>query len=306
MEIKYLKNNDINFVRWDNCINTAFNGSIFAFSWYLNILCDDWHALVLGDYKYVMPIIHKPVFRKEFVYSPILGNRLGVFTNELLTEEIVHRFFESIPPEFSYLDFNLNKFNSFTNCSYEIKLKKNYEIDLITTYDFLKQKYSGSFQKKIQSAKANKITIVNGLLPNDFVNFITHKSSKSNPALNKKEIAQLRMIISFALRYNLGEIYGAYSANNNLCAAAFFIKSKRKIHLLSNAQNKNGQIFNANYLLIDRFIESHTEKNLTLNIDNIVSENRIDFLTGIGAIEYKVKNIKKNNLPWYYKLLITT
>jgi len=306
LEINYLKNNEINFVRWDNCINTAFNGSIFAFSWYLNILCDDWHALVLGDYKYVMPIIHKPVFRKEIVFSPQLGNRLGVFTNELLTEEIVHNFFDSIPPDFSYLDYNLNKFNSFTNCLYEIKLKKIYEIDLITTYDFLKQKYSGSYQKKIQSAKANKITIVNGLLPNDFVNFITHKGSKSNPLLNKKEIAQLRMIISFALRYNLGEIYGAYSANNSLCAAAFFIKSKRKIHLLSNAQNKNGQIFNAIYLLIDRFIESHTEKNLTLNIDNIVAENRIDFLTGMSAIEYKVKNIKKNNLPWYYKLLITT
>ncbi|HAN19909.1 MAG: hypothetical protein A2X13_11180 [Bacteroidetes bacterium GWC2_33_15] len=305
MEIKYLNNNEINFIRWDNCINNAFNGSIFAFSWYLNILCEDWHALVLGDYNYVMPIIHKPVFRKEIIYSHVLGNRLGVFTNNLLTEDIVNQFFNAIPKNYTYIELNLNKFNSFTDCTYQISNHKIYELDLIQSYSALSQKYSGSFQKNIQSAKANKITIVNGLSTNDLIRFSVQKDSKSNPQLNKKEIAQLRMIISFVLRYNLGEIYGAYTANNNLCAVALFIKSKRKIHLLYNAQNKNGKNLNAIYLLIDRFIESHTEKNLTLNIEKVVSENRVEFLTGAGTTEYKTKNIKKNNLPCYYKLLIT-
>ena len=85
MKIKYLKNSEINFVRWDNCINTAFNGSIFAYSWYLNILCNNWDALILGDYKYVMPILQKEKFKKNIIFSSTLGNRLGIFTNQLLT-----------------------------------------------------------------------------------------------------------------------------------------------------------------------------------------------------------------------------
>ena len=58
------------------------------------------------------------------------------------------------------------------------------------------------------------------------------------------------------------------------------------------------------YQLIDKFIETHDEKTLTLNIDNIIINNDLDFYTGLGAHEYKFKSFYMNSLPWFYKLLI--
>lgn len=304
MEIKYLHNGDINFVRWDNCINTAFNGNIFGYSWYLNILCDGWCALVMGDYKYIMPLLHNSFLKKDIITSHILGEKLGVFTNELLTEEVVNRFFDAIPSDYSYLKIGLNKYNKISNSNFELSQQKIYDMDLIQSYSLIRQKYLNSFQKDIQVAKSNKITIINGLSPNDMINLSLRKGSMSSPRLTGYNIDRLRMIIAFSIRYNLGEIYGAYTAENNLCAATFFIKSKNKIYLLFSTQDKSCDELKAMTLLIDRFIENHSEKNLTLNLDNIVGKNALNFVQGVGASEYKIKTAKRNTMPFLYKLFI--
>lgn len=255
----------------------------------------------MGDYKYVMPLIHTTFLKKDILITPVLGEKLGVFTNELLTEEIVNCFYDAIPSNYSYVKSQLNKFNSISNNKFEISHQKIFDMDLMQSYYQISQKYSNTFQKDIQIAKSNKTTIINGLSPNDLINLSLKKGARSIPKLNDRNINRLRMIIAFSIRYNLGEIYGAYSAENNLCAAAFFIKSKNKIYLLFNTENKTSELSKAMSILIDRFIENHSEKNLTLNLDNIVCKDSIHFLQGVGATEYKIKIALKNQLPFIYK-----
>ena len=86
--------------------------------------------------------------------------------------------------------------------------------------------------------------------------------------------------------------------------SSFFLKSKQKVHLIFNAINKSGLDSYALHYLIDKFIETQAEKNLTLNIENIIKNNDPDFFTGIGSNEYKFKRYFVNHLPWYYKILI--
>ena len=55
MKLVYLKNKHIDFVKWDKCINNAYNGSIYGYSWFLNIVCPNWDAIVYDNYKAVFP-----------------------------------------------------------------------------------------------------------------------------------------------------------------------------------------------------------------------------------------------------------
>ena len=66
--IQYLKNKEIDFKKYDACIAAAINSRIYAYSWYLNIVADNWDALVLNDYEAVMPL---PIFRlkKAFFFK---------------------------------------------------------------------------------------------------------------------------------------------------------------------------------------------------------------------------------------------
>jgi len=54
--IQYLTNHEIDKVKWDECINSASNGLIYAYSFYLDHMSKHWDALVLGDYNAVMPL----------------------------------------------------------------------------------------------------------------------------------------------------------------------------------------------------------------------------------------------------------
>jgi len=302
LKIKHLNNSDINFVRWDNCINNAINGNLFAYSWYLNILCDDWEALVLGNYDYVMPLLVKKRWNNTIFYTSKLGIRLGVFSNKLISEEIVQKFIDAIPKNKSLINISLNAYNQLK--SKNIKIFSNYEIDLIKSHKRISENYSNQFQKDLDIAKKNKLSVVKGLLPNDLINFSKSKNVISKPRLNTNDIQKLRMIMAYCFRYNLGEAFGVYDSHNTIQAAAFFIQSKKKIYLLYAANSKIGIQTNAFHLLIDKYIEQHSEKDLTLSIENIITKFSREFYTGLGAKEYKFQQYYANYLPFIYRLII--
>ena len=54
--IHYIQHKDIDFEKWDACVANSFNRLIYGFSWYLDVVCDDWDALVLNDYEAVFPL----------------------------------------------------------------------------------------------------------------------------------------------------------------------------------------------------------------------------------------------------------
>ncbi|MBI9055349.1 MAG: hypothetical protein JEY96_16110 [Bacteroidales bacterium] len=302
MKIKYLKNHQINFIRWDNCINNSINGSIFAYSWYLNIICENWEALVIGDYEYVMPLLQFERYKQKFISSPKLSNRLGIFSNRILSEKISNEFIKSIPQNFSRINLHLNKFNKLSgNKTTEFR---TFELDLMQSYENLFSKFSPSFQGNINVAKENKINIIHGLALNDFFDFSLNRKNIAFPILKKNELSKLRLIISYGLKYNLIDIYGAYSYENNLCAVALILRSKQKMHLLFNSINNYGLKTNALHLLINNFIKTHSEKNLTLNLENIIKNNDSDFLSGVGAHSYKYTRFFMSKLPLLLKILL--
>ncbi|MEM6380888.1 MAG: hypothetical protein AAF705_22135, partial [Bacteroidota bacterium] len=69
MEVRYLKNQEIDRSRWDNAVRQSPSGLPYAYSWYLDALIDDsWDGLVSGDYDLVMPL---PWNRKLFGISQL-------------------------------------------------------------------------------------------------------------------------------------------------------------------------------------------------------------------------------------------
>lgn len=57
MTIRHLRYNEIDKTKWDRCIQTAFNGNVYSFSWYLDVVAYGWEALVEGDYETVFPYL---------------------------------------------------------------------------------------------------------------------------------------------------------------------------------------------------------------------------------------------------------
>ena len=54
--IQYLKHNEIDKKKWNDCIDHSVNNLIYSYSWYLDIVCPNWNALLEDDYTSIMPL----------------------------------------------------------------------------------------------------------------------------------------------------------------------------------------------------------------------------------------------------------
>ena len=291
MDIQYLKNEEINFVKWDNCINNAYNGCIYAFSWYLNIICEDWDAIIKDDYSVVMPVLYRKTGPFRYSCNSIFSPRLGVFSTEILKEEIVNAFLEKLSTLYSVFSINLNKYNKVKASLFNQKPKVVYECDLIETYENLRNKYHPDINVALEKAGKHKISVIKNVKPNDFLNLITKKHVLISYQIKKDDLINLRRIIAFVYRHGIGEIYVAYNSYNELCAACLFLKSNRKSNLIFSAITQEGIQQHAMYYLIDHYIKKHAGQTLTLNFENISVPDKEKFCKGFGAGAYFYVNV---------------
>ena len=125
--IQYIENKNINFKKWDACIASSFNRLIYGFSWYLDVVCDDWDALVLNDYEGVFPLPKRKKWGIDYIYQPFFCQQLGVFSKKKIEIDL---FLNYIPKKFKYLELNVGlskKFAFHENENYELNITNDFD-----------------------------------------------------------------------------------------------------------------------------------------------------------------------------------
>jgi hypothetical protein len=303
VELTHLKNKDINTVKWDNCINKSYNGNIYAFSWYLDIICEDWEGIIEDDYKTIMPVLPSRKFGFPFTFVSPLARQLGVYSTNILDKSKVSEFVKTLSKTYKMFNINLNKYNQIDPELFFQTSKNTYEFDIIGNYKVISSYFTKETLKKIEEALKNKISVSKGLVPNELINFSQRRDViTTNLTLN--ELSQLRRIISFILRHGLGEILAAYDQYNELMATLFFLKSNRKINILHSAVTKEGVKSSAMYLLVDEYLRKNNQKQLTLNFENLEIPIKEEFFKGFGAKANSYLNVRNKKLPIHKKLIL--
>ena len=301
MKIKYLIHSEIVFKKWDLCIINSFNGIIYAYSWYLSIINEEWEALVYGDYEIVMPLTPNSKFGINYLIQPIFCQQLGVFSTNKLDKNILTNFINAIPPKYKFIKIQVNKYNHLEDLEYNYYPQVTYELDLINDYQKIYKRYSQNTKRNIKKAISNKITIVRGLAVNEIIDLKRNNAVKS---VSDYSYFIIRKIISFAVLHRIGEIYGAYDKNNTLCSASFFITINSKTIYLYAGSNQIGKQDSAMFLLVDQYIKNNSEKNITLDFEGSKIPGLARFYNGFGAQPYNYNTIIINKMPWplkYYK-----
>ena len=105
--IRFIDRGKLDVSRYNSCIDSASNGLIYAYTFYLDFTAHTWGALVLNDYQAVMPLPYRKKLGICYLYQPLLTAQLGVFGKEI-TEQMVHAFLSSVPSYFKLWEFPLN------------------------------------------------------------------------------------------------------------------------------------------------------------------------------------------------------
>ena len=157
--IRYLSHKEIEFEKWDLCLEQASNSLVYGYSWYLNKVSPNWDALVLDDYHAVMPLTHGRKYFICYLHQPFFTQQLGVFAKAQLNQDLIIEFISAIPSKFKFIEVNLNEQNYFLSEEYKLIKRKNYLLNLNKPYDKLVKDYNNQALRNLKKSRKQEIEL---------------------------------------------------------------------------------------------------------------------------------------------------
>ena len=294
--IKYLKHDEIDTEKWDRCISKSFNGRIYAYSWYLDIVNENWEALVENDYERVFPLTPGKKMGVHYLFQPRFTQQLGIFSQSILSEETVNIFLKSIPEKFRFIDINLNSLNKVNDQAENMGRWVNHELDLINSYEKIKLNYSKNLKRNLKKAEKSPVTLVKNIKPGDVINLFKQNKGKDLGNLDENDYQLLSRLIYVMIYKRVGEVVGAYNEMNELCAGVFFIWDHKKVIFYFSATNGYARENAAMPLIIDTFVRDNANSHLTLDFEGSNNQNLARFYKSFGAKKLYYPHYKHNKL----------
>lgn len=305
--IQYLAHNEIDKQKWDYAIKHAFNGNIYAYSWYLDLIHSDWEALVEDNYDRVMPLTGKRKWGISYLLQPFFAQQLGVFSSNILTGEHVANFIQNIPHRFGYVQINLNIHNHpDLHAPYKLLRNKNYLLDLIHDYRKLSTHYAQNTKRNLKKSLKYNLSLSKNLNPAVVINLFRENRGKQIKVLKDEAYFRLQRLMYSAIHNGKGITYGVYTQNNELCAAAFFLLENQHLIFLFSGSNQDARQNGAMTFLIDNVIREFAGSQVIFDFEGSNDENLAHFYRGFGAKEVYYNVLKYNILHFPVKQLVNT
>jgi hypothetical protein len=301
--IQYIPYQEIDKAKWDNCISKSPNGLLFAYSWYLDAVCDKWNALVYKNYEAVMPITVKSKLGISYFFNPIFAPQLGVFFSNKISDKILHEMISAIPGSIKLIDICLNSENKIEGLAdYKVTQKHCQYIDLNISFESIKSGYSSNLIRNLKKAEKNNLELkINSEVKNVITLFKKGKGGKLEE-MKPKTFLHLEKLLKAIIKNKSGKIYNAYF-ENQLIASACFAWSNNRIIYIKGGSTELGREKGAMHFIMDAVIKefSNTEKVFDFGGSNITEVAR--FNKNFGSSDYVYSCLKKNSLPSYIKWL---
>lgn len=296
--IRHLRHIEIDRERWDDCIRKSFNGIIYAYSWYLDVVCPPWEALVEGEYESVMPLAPGKKMGVSYLYPPFFTQQLGVFSVKKLTAEHVHQFLDAVPPVYRYWEVNLNTFNKVVGTDYEFRPNLTHELDLIDSYENIRKNYSDNTKRNLKKAASGILKIVQPSSKEEIITLFRNGRGGEVRVLQEPQYDIFRrLLLALDARGRL-HTRGVANERGELIAGAFFVDANGKVIFLFSGLSEEGKEKGAMYFLIDTFIRENAQKNLVLDFEGSNDPGIARFYRGFGAKECVYLQARCNRLPW--------
>ena len=298
--IRFLPSHEIDYDKWNSCIDQSFNTYIFVYTWYLDAACDQWSALVMNDYEAVFPLAHSSKLTIKYLYQPFFTRHFGVFSKNNFDKNAEKEFFSAIPKAFQYLDFCLNPHHHSTPEKSKTEEKVFQELNLIAKYDELKKKYSENALRNIRRAEKHLLKITDDLSPSLLIKYFK-QSQGEKLAYTKKQYDSLQKIMNACIGNANTYCLAVKDLNKKYLAGAFFMETNGRIIYLKGFSTEEGKKKGAMHFLFDQFIQSQSNQNKILDFGGSSVASVARFYKNFGATDCLYLHIHSNRLPEFIK-----
>lgn len=302
--IRFLEHGEIDFDLWDHCVQQSFNGNVAAFSWYLDIVCPEWTALVEDEYQRIMPL---PSWEKagiRYLSQPYFTQQLGVFSMPELYKDKVEEFISAIPKFFRTIDINLNSYNPVDSEKHNPEEQINMELDLISPYELIQSAYSSNLKRNLKKDSVKQLSLMRNVRPEDVVELFRNNRGKDIQILGDVQYKLLLRLIYQLIHKGICEVWGVFDSHNQLAAGLIWTFSHQKAVLQFSGVSEEGKELGAMPFLIDSFIREYSGQTLTLDFEGSNDLNLARFYGSFGSRKVGYVRIRENRLSAPAKMML--
>lgn len=298
--IKLVTRKKLDVEKYNDCIANSIQSNIFGYSWYLDIVADNWSALVLEDYEAVMPIPWRRKFFIKYTYQPYWVIQLGIYSKGIVDED---EFLIELFSDFKYVSLRMNDSNSFSMFHLYHLHKELQTISLKDSYETIFSKYNRNRKREIKKALQEDLTESWNDSPKKLIELFEQNVGKRVRKIRSADYLRLYKLMHACLDKNLGELLTIYDKEGKLISGAFFLKHKDRVTELvcsSDFKNRNN---GANTFMNDRAIFKY-ERNFNLfDFGGSSMKNIAKYYKSFGARDESYIQLHYNKLPRLLRLL---
>lgn len=274
--ISYIKRNQIDNLKYDNCIKLAVNSRIYVFSWYLDIVAENWDLLVLDNYEAVMPLPWKSKYFIKYIYPPAWTQQLGVFSKNNIDGVLIQEFIAAIPKKFRKVTI---QFNSGNDVRFLKTAKRiNYILPLNKTFKEIYKGLNTNRKRDIKKALLKNNRIDKEINFNEFLDF--YLNEYKNYQLNKNQIFIIKSLLNSNNRSV--HIWGIRD-NKKLIAILVWLKDENRITYLLPVANNKAKSRGLPTLIIFELIKEFSNSDYMIDFEGSMIKGVANFYKGFGV-----------------------
>jgi len=288
--IRYIRRKEIDIAKYDACIETAINARIYAYSWYLDIVADNWDALVLDDYKAVMPLPWRSKYFIKYIYPPAWTQQLGIFYKFEICANLTKEFIDSIPKKFKKVTIQFNSENDLS--LFETEKRVNYILPLNKPYEEIYKGLKNNRKYSINLGQKNNLFIRNVLVDDLIILANKYYTFLNISDINYNKLIKLSKSI---IKNKNGFLLGVYNRENDLLGGSIFLKDAHRICYLFSVVTPEGKQKQVASVLINDVIKMNSNSNCNFDFEGSMIGGIADFYKSFGGQVENYFSFQKNS-----------
>ncbi len=303
--IQHLNHQQINQQQWDDCVQQAPNGLIYAHSFYLNQVCNNWSAFIGEDYSWVMPLTAKSKYGISYLYQPHFTQQTGVFVKNKNVTVPWNAIITLLKKKYKFWEVNFNYATPLHPFGSEFKVATatNFILPLQHDYAAIYNNFHKDHQRNIR--RSQKFRLVYRPLKNYLLaieQYIQHYGHRMKH-VTTSDYNRFKNIAAFAAESDRLICREVVNQQNELMATALLFTDGNRLYNMMNTTNLQGRSVEANHFLLNAIIKEFAGTETTFDFEGSDLTGVNEFYKKFGAINQPYFSVKYNKLPWPINLL---
>jgi hypothetical protein len=292
---RILSSKDIDRDKWDACVDAFPNGLIYSRFDYLQHTCTNWSAVVIDDYKALMPMPWRSKFGIRYIYQPAFIQQLGLIGAENIDSSIIFSFAK-------YGDIMLNFGNELLADTLQATARTNQVIDLSKGYEAIASRYQKDLVSNLKKARNGSLYLSKG----DDIDLavkmyqLLYGDRMSN--ISGKDYANFARLARTLAAHGMCFTRKVEDDKGTLLAIGLFLSDKKRIYNLMNSTTDEGRKKEANHFLMDAVIQEFAGHPLIFDFEGSDIPGVHVFYDKFGTVDQPYYAYHYNHLPPLLKL----